>query len=98
MRISDWSSDVCSSDLQASQTKGIGQFLPVFQVSSIENISFHNFLRGTNQFRCGGKVCQYSFVNAFLGIINRLKDRITFPFNGFRISQDRKSTSLNSSH
>src|SRR3546814_3277981 len=94
MRISDWSSDVCSSDLRAQ----IGNGLPLENgIDSRDGL--HSELTGNEAIFID---IDFDQLHALIGIIRRdLFDNGSKLLAGaapFRPEIDRKSTRLNSSH
>src|SRR3546814_4463817 len=100
MRISDWSSDVCSSDLERLREKEFG-ILDGLTFTGIDNIfpdqaRFRQLLGKFYHRPPGGE--------SWCDVILRLRsvlDTISLHYAGRRVmifTQDRKSTRLNSSH
>src|SRR3546814_10802297 len=95
MRISDWSSDVCSSDLLRAALKLGGQLLvEPFDLGKFLGLHIGHFLKlrkafGDQQLREG--FVHVEFLLAHLGTL----DEHLLPLLAF---VDRKSTRLNSSH
>src|SRR3546814_4692065 len=106
MRISDWSSDVCSSDLKSLALGHRAELLA--QASR---------LAGKDQRREVGELLFHALQHGLVGIVGDLPDRLAapaigrpggghggplLPKNSSRIAvlraSDRKSTRLNSSH
>src|SRR3546814_994206 len=91
MRISDWSSDVCSSDLQIGCSKTLG----VFDISSADSKQFAQELRlqssfdGPFNFSIGGNYTKFRTQNDYYVMSNILTAIARL---------DRKSTRLNSRH
>src|SRR3546814_4196489 len=111
MRISDWSSDVCSSDLATLQSPWLlGSFAALFLIlaSSLFGLfelrlpsALMNRLQSTGPTRSGGSVTGA----AALGFLSALLvgPCMTAPLAGALLyigqtGRDRKSTRLNSSH
>src|SRR3546814_7879456 len=110
MRISDWSSDVCSSDL----LENIGQDIPGVQLLNTGNTGNSLNIRGIGSgsenpafeqsvatfvddtYIGRGKMLSSTFMD--LERIEVLKGPQTTYFGNNAISGDRKSTRLNSSH
>src|SRR3546814_2087285 len=98
MRISDWSSDVCSSDLEYLQVASAGIVPDLFALS----VQIRHFRVVTPKRRRGARGARPSFKDA----VARLADALaaTVKAQGKlaqarnRLEADRKSTRLNSSH
>src|SRR3546814_9389078 len=100
MRISDWSSDVCSSDLETLQGLGV----EVYSVSTDTHFShkaWHDSspaIGKINYHMLGDQ--NHVLANNF-GVLREdsgLADRATFVVDPDGVIQDRKSTRLHSSH
>src|SRR3546814_5209524 len=99
MRISDWSSDVCSSDLKTvtqrgrhkKQSGGHGQFGDVV-------IELKPLARGEG-FRFDEKISGGAVPKQWIPAVEQgVRDAMTKGPLGFPVVEDRKSTRLNSSH
>src|SRR3546814_2682881 len=103
LRISDWSSDVCSSDLNTSVGFGFPQAVRAFmradpdvivlgEVRDVETA--RNAIKAADT---GHLVLATLHTGSILGAISRLRD-LEVPPHELRYLLDRKSTRLNSSH
>src|SRR3546814_1973289 len=96
MRISDWSSDVCSSDLQSGEI--VARWASQWERPELWIFDFHHHLfAGDNgEWVIGiAGLCGLFFVIS--GVILWWRTRGTFRFRLWP-KRDRKSTRLNSSH
>src|SRR3546814_7070426 len=97
MRISDWSSDVCSSDLVdvvvTFKERSAGQFVFGLGFSQLAGLTFSVAVSQDNFLGTGNSVSVSASTNTF-------SKNITFGFTDpyFTDDGDRKSTRLNSSH
>src|SRR3546814_2434528 len=103
MRISDWSSDVCSSDLISVRLKGetrLGTRCEVKNLNSIRNVQRAIDFEARRQIdilEAGGVIGQHTLsFDADSGTTTPLRAKETA--NDYRYFPDRKSTRLNSSH
>src|SRR3546814_10186949 len=93
MRISDWSTDVCSSDLQSRELRKIG--------TPFARHERHRSKQAAVMLASQvGQLLQRPRTNAARGEIHHSQPRriVVRIFHQAQISQDRKSTRLNSSH
>src|SRR3546814_10450765 len=87
VRISDWSSDVCSSDLAAARVQPAMRLAQVRRVDRVQRLASDALqLAGVHQLRHAGEDA------ALLGHVRRAEARAG------EHELDRKSTRLNSSH
>src|SRR3546814_10745495 len=100
MRISDWSSDVCSSDLNSAED-AVADFHRL--VVLVDGDHFEAVLAVGQQFAVIGVAVPGEVVNALGGIDRFMEDEAARGIEDaqrrrFRLFRDRKSTRLNSSH
>src|SRR3546814_3160218 len=104
MRISDWSSDVCSSDLSRSKIENTeaGENPIAYPVTDWRQTLFKDYTmnqRANFSVSGGGKVARYYLAGTFNqdnGVL-KVDGRNNFN-NNIDLKRDRKSTRLNSSH
>src|SRR3546814_5891541 len=107
MRISDWSSDVCSSDLTADSAvvtfraegrldEGIA--CKVDTGRALVEAGLHPAAGGTGTQACSGDMLLEALAACTGVTLNAVATAIDFKLAGGRVIVDRKSTRLNSSH
>src|SRR3546814_7264962 len=107
MRISDWSSDVCSSDLIAHHEKTLGQLFCDGSAKQVVAMLLEECAKGNVDVRCGQPVREVTHADGAFGVTfgdqNFTAPNLVIATGGPSIPKmgatgDRKSTRLNSSH
>src|SRR3546814_3007642 len=105
MRISDWSSDVCSSDLIATETLGARKIVQAFGQENREGDRFeaavrNGFAAAKRRFRMRALLTAMVIALLFSAMTLIMWDAVHDVASGQLTggSLDRKSTRLNSSH
>src|SRR3546814_7630308 len=101
MRISDWSSDVCSSDLNSGGFGSLGRLVAEAQTPlrtvELDVLNEDNAALYWSRDSRYDTVLNLNFAGAGLDALCRVLERWIAHFYGIAVS-DRKSTRLNSSH
>src|SRR3546814_10040764 len=99
MRISDWSSDVCSSDLAGWD---YSQVLPYFRKAETYERGADAYRGGDGPLQVSAGACRNPLFKAWIEAGRQAGYPVTQDMNGFQQEGfahiDRKSTRLNSSH